>query len=129
MEQTNCLLVKESLIRRVTAEIYVSTVMDQCVFTLPIKTFDDRSVDVFVQKRLGDLYLVHDAGITTSQLFAQGIHVTERKAFYFEEMARRLGAQYADGMFQVSCKRQDVDDAITRCGAVHRCGHDGCDHA
>jgi hypothetical protein len=78
--------------------------MDQCVFSLPIRGLDERPTDVFVEKQLGQSFRVHDAGITTSHLFAQGIHITEHKASMLEEVAKRLGVSYLAGTFEVSCK-------------------------
>jgi hypothetical protein len=116
METTNCSQIREALIRRLSDEIVISTVMDQCVFSLPIKGLDDRSTDVFVEKMLGESYRVHDAGITTSHLFAQGIHITEHKADLFEEVAKRLGVNYLAGTFEISCKESEVHDAIFAVG-------------
>ncbi|MGB8061100.1 MAG: DUF1828 domain-containing protein [Candidatus Sulfotelmatobacter sp.] len=94
----------------------ISTVTDQCVFSLPIKGLNDRTTDVFVEKMLGDSYRVHDAGITTSHLFAQGIHITEHKAEMFEEVAKRLGVNYLAGVFEVSCKESEIQNAILAVG-------------
>jgi hypothetical protein len=116
METTNCSQIREALIRRLSDEIVISTVMDQCVFSLPIKGLDERSTDVFVEKLLGQSYRVHDAGITTSHLFAQGIHITEHKASMFEEVAKRLGVTYLAGIFEVSCRESEVEDAILAIG-------------
>jgi hypothetical protein len=61
-------------------------------------------------------YRVHDAGITTSHLFAQGIHITQHKASLLEEVAKRLGVNYVGGTFEVSCKQQEIQDAILAIG-------------
>ena len=116
METTNCSQIREALIRRLNEEIAVTTVMNQCVFSLPLKCLDERPTDVFVEKMLGDSYRVHDAGITTSHLFAQGIHVTGHKADLFEEVAKRLGVGYLAGTFEVSCKEAEIQDAIMAVG-------------
>lgn len=116
METSSCSEIREALLRRLGEGVAVSTVSDQCVFSLPIRTLDDRVTDVFVEKLLGESYRVHDAGITASHLFAQGIHITERKADLFEEVARRLGVTYLAGTFEVSCKEKDVYDAILAVG-------------
>jgi len=68
MEATTCSNIKEALIRRLSDEIVISTVMGQCVFSLPIKGLEERTTDVFVEKMLGESFRVHDAGITTSHL-------------------------------------------------------------
>jgi Domain of unknown function DUF1828 len=116
METTNCSQIREALIRRLSDQIVISTVMDQCVFSLPIRGLDERPTDVFVEKQLGQSFRVHDAGITTSHLFAQGIHITEHKASMLEEVAKRLGVSYLAGTFEVSCKESEVQDAILAIG-------------
>ncbi len=117
----NCSDLRTSLIRKINDEVETSIVAGQCVFTIPIKSLDDRYTEVFVENKLGDMYRVHDAGITTSHLYAQGIHMTEHKSEIFEEMARRLGVFYVRGAFEVSCKREQVDTAIlaiSQCAAI-----------
>jgi hypothetical protein len=118
MEIMNCSEIKESLVRHLSEGIDFSKVMDQCVFTLPLRSLDDRSVEVFVEKKLGEFYRVHDAGITSSHLFAQGIHITEKKSLLFEEVARRLGVTYLEGRFETSCQMAELQNAIL---AVSQC--------
>ena len=116
MEIMSCSQIKEALIRRLNDDIAVTMVQNQCVFSLPFRCLDERITDVFVEKMLGDLYKVHDAGITTSHLFAQGIHITGHKADMFEEVAKRLGVGYLGGTFEVSCKESEIQDAILAVG-------------
>lgn len=116
METTNCSLIRKSLIQRLSDDVEVSMVSGQCVFTLPLKSLDERHTEVFIEKQLGDNYRVHDAGITSSHLFAQGIHITENKSVLFEEMARRLGATYLSGTFETRCKEDKLQDAILAVG-------------
>jgi hypothetical protein len=116
MDKMNCNSIKQSLIDRLAADIEVTALHHQCVLTLPLKTLDDRLTDVFVEEKLGDMFLVHDAGMTTSQLFAQGIHLTESKNKLLSEIARRLGVIYKNGMFQVACKGQDVEASVFAVG-------------
>jgi len=117
----NCSDLRASLVRKINDGVDASIVAGQCVFTIPLRSLDERHTEVFVEQKLGDLYRVHDAGITTSHLFAQGIHITEHKAELFEEMARRLGVLYSRGAFEISCKREEVDAAIlaiSQCAAM-----------
>jgi hypothetical protein len=116
MDKMNCNTVRQSLIDHLSAGIEVTTLADQCVFTLPLKTLDDRLTDVFVEQKLGDTFLVHDAGMTTSQLFAQGIHLTEAKNRLLNDIARRLGVVYQNGMFQAACKAADVENRVLAIG-------------
>lgn len=118
MEIMNCSEIKNSLIRHLSSGVESSTINDQCVVTLPLKSVDERAVEVFVQQKLGDFYRVHDAGITSSHLFAQGIHMTQHKTALFEEVARRMGVAYLDGRFETSCRMGEIDNAIL---AVSQC--------
>lgn len=116
METTSCSELRTSLIRKLNDEVETSIIAGQCVFTIPIRSLDDRYIEVFVERKLGDQYRVHDAGITTSHLFAQGVHITERKSGLFEELARRLGVLYVRGSFEISCRKELVDGAILAIG-------------
>ena len=64
----------------------------RCVVSLPIETLDGRFVDVYVEFKAGGHVEVHDGGKTVSELYAQGIHLTEPKRRHtFYEAANRLG--------------------------------------
>ena len=112
MEQANCNSVRESLIKRLNEDIYAIQVADHCILTLPFRTLDDRYPDIFVDKKLGGSYLVHDAGKTASHLFAQGIHMTEGRIGFLKQIASRLGVEFADGAFQVLSDDGTLDAAI-----------------
>ena len=100
MDQQSCLTLKESFARYFLNEVAVTPLRDSCVFTLPIMTLDQRYPDVFIEKKLENTFLVHDAGTTVAQLYAQGIHVTESRASSLEAIAQRFGAVYAEEKFQ-----------------------------
>jgi hypothetical protein len=116
MEITTCSHLKASLLRRLNDHIEIGMVADQCVLTLPIKSIDDRPTEVFIEQGLGGFFRVHDAGIATSHLFAQGIHVTEAKASLFGEVARRLGVEYMRGTFEKACTEDEIENAILSVG-------------
>jgi hypothetical protein len=112
MDQQSCLSIKESFTRYFLNEVAVTRLRDSCVFTLPIKTLDQRYPDVFIEKKFEDSFLVHDAGTTVAQLYAQGIHVTERRASSLEAIAHRFGAEYADERFQRLSAARDLESSV-----------------
>lgn len=129
MDKTYCHSVKESLLAFLGDEILVRESRGGCVLVLPTKTIDDRFVTVFVDRKASDYFIVHDAGKTAAELHGQGIHITELRADVFSQMAGRLGATFADGIFQMGCTEQTLTAsvlAIVQCesmGMWHLLGH------
>lgn len=112
MDQPSCLSIKESFARYFLDEVAVTPLSSSCVFTLPIKTLDQRYPDVFIEKKFEDSFLVHDAGATVAQLYAQGIHITESRTLSLQAIADRFGAVYADETFQrLSCAK-DLEKSV-----------------
>jgi hypothetical protein len=82
---------------------------------LPLQTLDGRSVEVFIEEKIGDFVLVHDSAVPVTQLYLQGMHLTDGRRKSLEEVARRYGASLDDrGRFQIACRRDVVSDAILR---------------
>jgi hypothetical protein len=107
-----CRSIREALTAFFDAGTRVSTFGDMCVVTLPLRTLDGRFVDVFVEQKLGDMWLVHDAGKSSAELYAQGIHDTDKRMAAFERIASRYGAVFSNDVFSVPCKSGEVHDAI-----------------
>jgi hypothetical protein len=122
MEQMNCNSIKNSLVGFLGEEIRVVESSDGCVLVLPGKTLDDRHPAIFVDQRMDDYFLVHDAGKTAAELYAQGVHITDSREDAFSEMAERLGAVFSKGMFQVGCNRADLHQAILAVGQCESLG-------
>jgi len=99
-------------------EIQVIESRGGCVLVLPSKTLDDRQHAIFIDERMPNYFLVHDAGKTAAELHAQGVHVTDARKEMFSLMADRLGAAFSDGVFQVGCNRDELYRAIL---AVEQC--------
>jgi translation initiation factor IF-1 len=76
------------------------------VVTLPMKTVDDRYIDIVIEPTLGSFIYVHDAGKNAAELFAQGIHLTDRQTGVLHEIARRYNAVFQNGRFQVACPNE-----------------------
>ena len=92
------------------------------MLVLPGKTLDDRHSAIFIEQRMSDYFLVHDAGKTAAELYAQGIHITDPREEAFTQMAERLGAVFSKGMFQVGCSRADLHQAILAVGQCESLG-------
>jgi hypothetical protein len=123
MEQHfTCSSLKKELLSFFGKEIRITESQDGCVLVLPNKTLDDRYPAVFVDRKTPDFFVVHDAGKTSSELFAQGIHLTEAREEAFEQMADRMGAIFADGVFQVGCKQDEMLTAILAVGQCQSLG-------
>lgn len=112
MDKQSCLTLKESFARYFLNEVAVTPLRDSCVFTLPIKTLDQRYPDVFIEKKLEDTFLVHDAGTTVAQLYAQGIHVTESRTSSLQAIADRFGAVYAEETFQRLSDAKSLESSV-----------------
>ncbi len=113
---TNCRLLKETLLEFLGNTIAVTEVRDYCVLTLPQKTIDDRLASVFVQQKMPGYFVVDDGGKTASELFSQGIHITDVRSKVMEELAERYGATFAQGTFRIGCHAEDLNAAIVSVG-------------
>ncbi len=122
MEQMNCNSIRSSLVSFLGEEIRVIESEDGCVLVLPSKTLDDRHPAIFVEQKMDDFFLVHDAGKTTAELHAQGIHITDSREEVFIKMADRLGAVFSKGMFQVGCSRDELHRAVLAVGECESLG-------
>jgi hypothetical protein len=117
----NCSLIKSSLIDYLKQEVEVTTIKDKCVVTLPIKTLDDRFIDVVVESKLEDYFIVHDAGKTLNELFSQGISLTDVKKSHLRAMAKQFGAELQADIFTTGCKVNGIQNsilAISQCASL-----------
>ena len=66
-----CDSVRDSLLAAFAGDLEVTTSGDKCIVTLPLKTVDDRFIDVIVEPMPDSLFVyVHDGGKSTAELFA-----------------------------------------------------------
>ena len=115
----DCRSLKDSLLLYLSTSLEVSAYENrQCIVTLPIQTLDHRFIDVCVESKIGDAIMVHDGGKATSELFSQGIHLTNTREAVLKAIAHRYGATFADGTFSIFCKanRNEVEGAIFAIG-------------
>lgn len=121
MPVTNCLSLKELILQHLAERTSVETLGNLCVLTLPVRTFDNRLVDVFVQPRQADYFLVHDAGKAANEIILRGMNITESMKIRFERMAASFGIHWAEEMFQAGCKLPGVAAkalAVATCSAA-----------
>jgi hypothetical protein len=113
---------KDALVAFFSSFTEVTAVDDRCVVTLPIKTVDDRYQDVYLDPKLGDYVMVHDGGNSMAELFAQGIHLTDSQNAQLKTIARRYGATFNAGIFQIACAPGDSIEravfAVAQCAAL-----------
>ena len=118
METLNCHSIKESLIDHLREGIGVASFENHCVITLPIKTLDDRYVDITIERKLSDYFLVHDAGKSLSELFVQGVSLTDATRKHLEGIARANGVELSKDMFVIGCTHGNLERSIL---AVSQC--------
>jgi hypothetical protein len=112
MLTASCKSLHESILKHLTDHTAVEQVRDLCVVTLPIRTVDNRLVDVFIEERATDYYFVHDAGKAANELILQGVNITPSIGRDCERIAASFGIQWADESFQTKCKIDKLNASI-----------------
>ncbi len=105
----DCRHVRDSLLEFFGRRLEVAAIGGRCVVSLPMETLDGRFVDVYVEPKAYGHVEVHDGGKTVSELYAQGIHLTEPKRRHVLCEAADMLGTHVDG-----------EDAITK--TVHASG-------
>ena len=100
----NCLSIKNALTEHLLSHVEVQQVGDICVATLPFSTLDRRWVDVFIENREADFFLIHDGGKAVNELILQGMKITLAVEREFQVIASRFGVAYQDEMFRTGAK-------------------------
>jgi hypothetical protein len=111
MMMVNCNSIKDSILNHMAEQTFISQTKDLCVVTLPIKTLDGRLVDVFIDERQADYYVVHDGGKAANELILQGGKITPSAEVRLATIATNMGVSWADEMFQVGCKIDTLHSA------------------
>lgn len=114
--QMTCSAIKRALSEHLTAQLDVSQIRDMCVATLPIQTIDNRWVDVFIESRAADFYLIHDGGKAVNELILQGLRVTPSIERDFGSIAERFGIAFSDEMFQTGTKINRLAESVNAVG-------------
>jgi hypothetical protein len=116
MSELKCNFLKQSLLTYFEEATSVEDAGDSCVVTLPIPTLDQRLVDIFVEARVGDYYIVHDGGKAVNELILQGARLTDSVNEYLEKLARRFSLTFDDEMFKGIGRRPDLQSMILGVG-------------
>jgi hypothetical protein len=111
-----CRSIKELLANYLIAQTEAQQIDDICVVTLPFQTLDDRWLDVFVESRANDFFLINDGGKAVNELILQGMKITSGIESHFIHLANRFGVAYTDEMFQTGAKLIGIPKAISSVG-------------
>jgi hypothetical protein len=71
---------------------------------------------VFVEEALEGSFLVHDGSKTDSELFSQGVKMTDADAEMNAAIAARYGVNIQDRILQRICRRDELSEAIIAVG-------------
>jgi hypothetical protein len=110
--QASCRSLKLSLLEFFGSRVEVSADEGACIVVLPMKTLDNRYVTVYVEPTATDRMLVHDGGDASSELFLQGVNLTEGKLAMLRSIAKRYGATFTNDAFTVVATVGNVNEAI-----------------
>jgi len=110
-----CSDVKHSVAEYLEDQLQVSVFKNDCILTLPIKTLDGRWVSVFVES-LDNHFLVHDGSKTDSELFSQGVKMTDIDKEMNTAIAEKYGLIIKDRTLQRLCRLDELTEAILSVG-------------
>ena len=91
---------QQALSEYLLANVDVQQVRDMCVATIPFTTVDNRWIDIFIESRQADYFLIHDGGKAVNELILQGVKITPMVEKDLGIIAQRMGVAYSDEMFQ-----------------------------
>lgn len=112
MASQSCSSIRAALLEYFGDQTEVLSLRDTCVISLPIKTVDNRWVDVYVDQRMEGFYVVHDGGKTNGELISHGVKITDGQLALLNQIAGTFGAVVRDGTFVVGCKEDKLQEAI-----------------
>jgi hypothetical protein len=116
MLKIECSGIKDSLVGYLSSHVAAQQIGETCVVTLPIETLDKRWVDVFIEPRVKDFYLIHDGGKAINELILQGMKITPAVERGLSLVAKRFGVSYSDEMFQTGTKLADLPTRVYAVG-------------
>jgi len=100
----NCHSIKQVLSDYLISHVDVQQVRDMCVATIPFATVDNRWIDIFIEPRASDFFLIHDGGKAVNELILQGIKITPSIERDLALLAERFDVAYSEEMFQTGAK-------------------------
>lgn len=105
-----CQSVRQMLAGDLSERFLVKQVGELCVATLPIMTIRGDSVDVFIETRNANSFLVHDAGRSLNELILKGVKVTPSIEANFVKLAAGFRVAWREEMFQALCKPESLPE-------------------
>ena len=112
MNNLTCSSLKDSLISYLAAQTVVHESGTDCVVTVPMNTIDNRWLDITIEERGPNFFLVHDGGKSADELFLQGVLVSDKKTDVMKSIAERYGVEVSDGRFMAPCKGELLQHSI-----------------
>jgi hypothetical protein len=104
--------IKELVARYFTDNLRASPSMESgSIITLPIKTVDDRWVSVMIEEKHG-YFLVHDGGKTDSELFCQGVQMSDDVEQFNTSVAAKYQLRIENGIIQRTCQINELPQTI-----------------
>ena len=116
MTTLNCLSIKQMMSEYLALQTSAQCVGDAYVVTLPFLTIDGRWVDVFVEPRAADYFLVNDGGKAVNELILKGIKITSAIERDLGIFAERFQVAYTDETFQTGAKIDGLARAVAGVG-------------
>lgn len=115
----DCQQIKDALLKGFP-QMEVHRSGDTCVIVFPILTAESRLVEVFVEPKYTDFFLIHDAGKAANELILQGMEIGAVSKKY-ERLAARFKIAWKDEMFVWGCKQKEIPLtalAVASCSAI-----------
>lgn len=113
MQSQACHSIKDALIAYLGEFTDVVQDGEQCIVTVPIMTLDNRWVDITVEEKAPDSFLVHDAGKAVDELFLQGLPLSDSRLSVLHDIAFRHGIDLVDdAAFVAHCRRERLQQSI-----------------
>ena len=113
MSRVICGSIREQLVSYLDRLTESTQARDICIVTVPVKTVDDRWVDVYVEPTTSsDYYRVHDGGKAFSELSVQGFNVHGRRQAKLVQLAARYGLGIDRGVITAGASSGKLSEAI-----------------
>jgi hypothetical protein len=107
-----CSEIRQLVVDHLAGNLRVSKREGQgCTITLPIKTVDDRWVSVIVEEKF-DYFVVHDGGQTDSELYGQGLTMSDSDECFHAAIASKYHVTVHGRMIQKTCRRDELPQTI-----------------
>lgn len=107
-----CSSLRDSLLAYLAEQTAAHEVDGDCVLTVPMNTADNRWVDIVIESRGTDFFVVHDDGKAADELFLQGVPQSDKRGDTLKAIGRRYGVDVDEGRFLVGCTSVHLQHSI-----------------